>query len=143
MVCVLDAILGVSLGLFFSAFATTEFQAVQFAPIVLVPQLFLAGVFIPREEMPGWLQSISNALPLPYAVDALKQVSTHTEATPQMWRDVAVVAVFIVAALLGGAATLRRRTPRTRPARPAGRRSRTPSPSRGRGTTRSRPGPRA
>ena len=111
MVCVLGAILGVSLGLFFSAFAQTEFQAVQFAPIVLVPQLFLAGVFIPREEMPGWLQSVSNALPLPYAVDALKQVSTHTEATPQMWRDVAVVAVFIVAALLGGAATLRRRTP--------------------------------
>ena len=72
MVCVLDAILGVSLGLFFSAFAQTEFQAVQFAPIVLVPQLFLAGVFIPRDEMPGWLQSISNVLPLTYAVDALQ-----------------------------------------------------------------------
>jgi ABC-2 type transport system permease protein len=111
LVCVLVSILGVSLGLFFSAFAQTEFQAVQFAPIVLVPQLFMAGVFIPNEEMPGWLQSISDVLPLTYAVDALKQISIHTEATPQMWRDLAVVAAFIVAALLGGAATLRRRTP--------------------------------
>jgi ABC-2 type transport system permease protein len=110
MVCVLDAILGVSLGLFFSAFATSEFQAVQFAPIVLVPQLFLAGVFISRDEMPGWLHSISNALPLTYAVEALQQISTHTDATPRMWRDVGIVAVVIVAALLGGAATLRRRT---------------------------------
>jgi ABC-2 type transport system permease protein len=110
MVCVLDAILGVSLGLFFSAFAATEFQAVQFAPIVLVPQLFLAGVFIPRDEMPGWLHSISNALPLTHAVEALQQISTHTAATPRMWRDMGIVAVFIVAALLGGALTLRRRT---------------------------------
>ena len=59
--------------------------------------------------MPGWLQSVSDALPLTYAVDALKQISAHTDATPQMWRDMGVVAVFIVAALLGGAATLRRR----------------------------------
>jgi len=111
MVCVLNAILGVSLGLFFSAFAQTEFQAVQFAPIVLVPQLFMAGVFIPREQMPGWVQSISDALPLTYAVEALKQISTHTDATPRMWRDMALIGVFIVAALLGGAATLRRKTP--------------------------------
>ena len=110
MVCVLGAILGVSLGLLFSAFAKSEFQAVQFAPIVLVPQLFMAGVFTPRDQMPGWLQSVSDVLPLTYAVDALKQISAHSEATPQMWRDMAVVAVFIVAALLGGAATLRRRT---------------------------------
>lgn len=110
MVCVLGAILGVSLGLLFSAFAKSEYQAVQFAPIVLVPQLFLAGVFISRDQMPEWLQPISDVLPLTYAVDALKQISTHSGATPQMWRDTAVVAAFIVAALLGGAATLRRQT---------------------------------
>lgn len=110
MVCVLNAMLGVALGLFFSAFAQTEFQAVQFAPIVLVPQLFMAGVFISREEMPGWVQSISNALPLTYSVEALKQISAHTDPTPRMWRDLAVIALFIVAAVLGGAATLRRRT---------------------------------
>ena len=110
VVSVFVAMLGVALGLFFSAFATSEFQAVQFAPIVLVPQLFMAGVFIPRDDMPGWLHSISDALPLTYAVDALQQISAHADATPRMFRDIGIVAVFIVAALLGGAATLRRRT---------------------------------
>ena len=111
MISVLGAILGVSLGLLFSAFATSEYQAVQFAPIVLVPQLFLAGVLVPRDAMPGWLEAISNVLPLSYAVEALQQVSTHTAATPRMWRDIGIIAVFIIAALLGGAATLQRRTP--------------------------------
>jgi ABC-2 type transport system permease protein len=108
MVCMLTAVLGVALGLFFSAFAETEFQAVQFAPIVLVPQLFLAGVFIPRDDMPGWLHAVSNVLPLTYVVEALQQISANADATPRMWRDVAVVAAFVVAAVLGGAATLRR-----------------------------------
>jgi ABC-2 type transport system permease protein len=111
MISVLGAVLGVSLGLFFSAFATTEFQAVQFSPIVLVPQLFLAGVIVPRGEMPGWLQAISNVLPLSYAVEALQEVSKHPTATPLMWHDTAVLTAFIVAAVLAGAATLQRRTP--------------------------------
>jgi len=111
MISVLGAMLGVSLGLFFSAFATTEFQAVQFSPIVLVPQLFLAGVLVPRDRMPGALQAVSNVLPLSYAVEALQQVSNHAIATPQMWHDTGIVAVFIVAALLAGAATLQRRSP--------------------------------
>jgi len=65
-------------------------------------------VFIPRDEMPGWLHSFSNVLPLSYVVDALQQISANTEATPRMWRDVGVVVAFIIAAVLGGAATLRR-----------------------------------
>jgi ABC-2 type transport system permease protein len=89
-----------------TAFAATEFQAVQFEPLVLVPQLFLAGVIVPRDEMPGWLQPISNVLPLSYAVDAMQQVSTHTAATPRTWHAIGIISVFIVAALLGGAATL-------------------------------------
>ena len=111
MISVFGAMLGVALGLFFSAFAETEFQAVQFSPIVLVPQLFLAGVLVPRDRMPGVLQAISNVLPLSYAVEALQQVSTHAAATPQMWHDIGILAVFIVAAVLAGAATLQRRTP--------------------------------
>lgn len=110
LISVLDAVLGVSLGLFFSAFATSEFQAVQFAPIVLVPQLFLCGLLVPREQMPHALHVISDCLPLSYAVDALQQVSTNAAPTGRMWHDIAVVSAFIVAALLGGAATLRRRT---------------------------------
>ena len=110
MISMLGAVLGVTLGLFFSAFAATEFQAVQFGPLVLVPQLFLAGVLVPRESMPGGLQAVSDVLPLSYAVEALQEVSTHPGATLRMWHDTGIIAVFIVAAVLGGAATLQRRT---------------------------------
>ncbi|EKT80350.1 ABC transporter permease [Rhodococcus opacus M213] len=111
LIAVLNAILGVALGLLCSAFARTEFQAVQFMPVVVVPQLFLCGLLVPRDQLPTWLEWISNALPLSYAVEALQQVATHPGATGLMWRDLAVVAAFALLALSLGAATLRRRTP--------------------------------
>ncbi|TSD98015.1 ABC transporter permease subunit [Skermania sp. ID1734] len=110
LVAVVDATLGVALGLLCSAFAQTEFQAVQFMPVIVLPQLFLCGLLVPRGQLPDWLEWISNVLPLSYAVDALQQVSDQG-ATAQMWRDLVIVAVFAVVALGLGAATLRRRTP--------------------------------
>jgi ABC-2 type transport system permease protein len=111
VIAVLGAILGVALGLLASAFAKTEFQAVQFMPVVVVPQLFLCGLLVPRDQLPTWLEWISNVLPLSYAVDALQQVSMNAHATGQMWRDLAVMALFAAAALTLAAATLDRRTP--------------------------------
>ncbi|GAA5059844.1 ABC transporter permease [Nocardia callitridis] len=110
LIAVVDAVCGVALGLLASAFARTEFQAVQFMPVIVAPQLFLCGLLVPRGELPGWLEAISNVLPLSYAVDALNQVATHPTATGAMWRDLAVVAGFAVVALCLAAATLRRRT---------------------------------
>lgn len=110
LIAVIDAMLGVALGLLASAFARTEFQAVQFMPVIVLPQFFLCGLLVPRGQLPGWLEAISNVLPLSYAVDALEQVSTHTGATGQMWRDALIVAVFAAVALGLAAATLRRRT---------------------------------
>ncbi|MHA7652031.1 ABC transporter permease [Mycobacterium sp. ML4] len=106
-----NAILGVGLGLLFSAFARTEFQAVQFIPLVMVPQLLLAGVIVPRAAMPGWLEWISNLMPASYALEALQQVGTHTELSDTAVRDMLVVLAFAVASLCLAAATLRRRTP--------------------------------
>ena len=110
MIAVIDAVLGVALGLFCSAFARTEFQAVQFMPVVVVPQLLLCGLFVPREQMAGWLQAISDVLPLTYAVEALGQVGAYASATATMWRDVSVVLGAVLVALVLSAATLRRRT---------------------------------
>ena len=62
-IAIINAVLGVGLGLLCSAFARTEFQAVQFMPVVIVPQLLLCGIIVPREMLPDWLQWISNALP--------------------------------------------------------------------------------
>ncbi len=110
-IAVVNAVLGVALGLFCSAFARTEFQAVQFLPVVVVPQLLLCGLFVPRGQMTGWLQAISDAMPLSYAVEALAQVGAHADATTTMWRDLTVVTGAAIVALVLAAATLRRRTP--------------------------------
>jgi len=110
VVAVVDAILGSALGLFVSAFARTEFQAVQFMPAIVIPQLLLCGLLVPRDRLPDLLSRLSDVLPLSYAVDAMQHLTTSS-STGQVWRDIAVVSAFAVAGLALGAATLRRRTP--------------------------------
>jgi len=110
LIAVVDAVLGVALGLLASAFASSEFQAVQFMPVIVLPQFFLCGLLVPREQMAGWLQAVSDVLPLTYAVDALQEVGRSTEPTGTMWVDVAVVAGVAALALALAAGTLRRRT---------------------------------
>lgn len=104
-----NALLGMSLGLFLSAFARSEFQAVQFMPAVVMPQLLLAGLFVPRSQMPDVLEGVSNALPFTYAYDALVKVAADS-VDARFWLDVVVTCGCVVLALVLGAATLRRRT---------------------------------
>ncbi|WP_235737459.1 ABC transporter permease [Nocardioides alcanivorans] len=110
VVAVSDALLGTALGLFVSAFARTEFQAVQFMPAVVIPQILLCGLFVPRAALPDVLEAISDVLPLSYAIDAMTTLVDSSDAG-DVWADVAVVLAFAVAGLAVGAATLRRRTP--------------------------------
>jgi ABC-2 type transport system permease protein len=110
LVALLDALLGTALGLFVSAFAASEFQAVQFMPALIFPQLILCGLFTPRSSMHPVLEAISDVLPMSYAVDGMNQVLTHTDLTATFVRDVAIVAGCAVLVLAVGAATLRRRT---------------------------------
>ncbi len=111
VVAVVDALLGTAIGLFVSAFAQTEFQAVQFMPAFVLPQFLLCGLLVARDQMPDVLHWISNILPLSYAVDAMTTVSTKADATGDVIVDLVIVLAFAVAALLLGAMTLRRRTP--------------------------------
>ncbi|MGO4256519.1 ABC transporter permease [Marmoricola sp. RAF53] len=108
VVAVLDAVLGTALGLFVSAFARTEFQAVQFMPLIVIPQILLCGLFIARDDLPDVLHVVSDLLPLSYAVDAMTAVTV--DADPAILGDVALILAFAAAALVGGALTLRRRT---------------------------------
>lgn len=105
-----NALLGMALGLFLSAFARTEFQAVQFMPTVLLPQIILSGLLIPRTAMPRGLEIVSDALPLSYAYDALAKITADNTGT-WLWLDVVIVLGSIAIALLLGATTLQRRTP--------------------------------
>ena len=109
LLAVANAVLGSTLGLFVSAFAQTEFQAVQFMPAVVFPQIFLCGLFVPRDEMATWLRVISYFLPLTYAYDALARVAAD-DLDARFALNVAVVCGCIVLAIALGAATLRRRT---------------------------------
>ncbi|MFC9984302.1 ABC transporter permease [Microbacterium keratanolyticum] len=109
-VAVVDAVLGTALGLLASAFAQTEFQAVQFMPVLVFPQIILGGLFMPRDQMPDVLSAISDWLPLSHAIDAIQAVA----AGDQGW-DVGgpllIVAAFAVGFLVLAPLTLRRRTP--------------------------------
>lgn len=107
---VVDAVLGTALGLLMSAFARTEFQAVQFMPLIVLPQVLTCGLLIARDEMAGWLEAISNALPMSYAVEALQEIGARSDLTATLVRDLAIVVGATVIALGLGALTLRRRS---------------------------------
>lgn len=108
VVAVVDAVLGSALGLFVSAFARTEFQAVQFMPALVIPQILLCGLFVGRADLPPVLHGISDVLPLSYAVDAMRKVAG--DAHPALWGDLSLVAAFAVAGLVLGALTLQRQS---------------------------------
>ncbi|WP_327049175.1 ABC transporter permease [Microbispora sp. NBC_01189] len=111
LVALLDALLGTALGLLCSAFARTEFQAVQLMPVVMIPQLLLGGIIVPRGRMTPVLEWVSDVLPMSYAIEAMAHAAADPAPGGEFWRDVALVAGSAVLALLLGAATLRRRTP--------------------------------
>jgi len=109
LVAVVDAVLGTALGLLASAFARTEFQAVQFMPVVVFPQILLGGIIMPRDQMPDALHAISDWLPLSYAVDAVNAVTRGDDGW-DVYGPVLVVVAFVVGAIVLASLTLRRRT---------------------------------
>jgi ABC-2 type transport system permease protein len=109
VLAVANAVLGSTLGLFVSAFAQTEFQAVQFMPAVVFPQILLCGLFVARDDMAAWLRGVSYLLPLTYAYEALSRTAAD-QLDARFALDVTVVCACIVLAVGLGAATLRRRT---------------------------------
>ena len=110
LLAVLNAVLGSALGLLASAFAATEFQAVQFMPALVLPQILLCGLLVPRSQMSGWLDAVASVLPLTFAYDALHAVSVDGDDLSGVAGELAVVIAFIAAGIALAALTLRRRT---------------------------------
>lgn len=110
LVVIGQALLGIALGLFFSAFARTEFQAVQFLPAVVAPQFLLAGLLVPVDQMPGWLEAIARVMPLTYAFEALDLIMLQGKSLSDstVLIDIIVIFGWVAAALVLGALTLRR-----------------------------------
>ncbi|MBM6405580.1 ABC transporter permease [Phycicoccus sp. CSK15P-2] len=111
VIAVVDAVLGTALGLLASGFARTEFQAVQFMPAFILPQFLLCGLLMPRDRMPGVLETVSDVLPLSYAVDAMKDVTATADPLGDVLPSLGVMLLWVAAALVLGSLTLRRRTP--------------------------------
>jgi ABC-2 type transport system permease protein len=110
LVATVDALLGTTLGLLVSAFARSEFQAVQFMPAFVLPQFLLCGLLTPRDQLPGVLEAVSNVLPLSYAVDGMRTLAAVADGTGDVVQDVLIVLGFVLGSVLLGSATLRRRT---------------------------------
>jgi ABC-2 type transport system permease protein len=110
LITLLNALLGVALGLLASAFARTEFQALQFMPVIVLPQLLLCGLLHPRAQMPAVLRWASDVMPLSYAVRALEQVAGRPSIDIGYWRDAVIVLGCVIAGLGLAAVTLQRRT---------------------------------
>lgn len=104
------ALLGLGLGLLASAFARTEFQVVQFFPMIIIPQLLLCGLFVPRDQMGSVLRAISDVLPMSYAVDGIHHLVHESGVPSAAVADLAIVLAFAVGAIVLGALTLRRAT---------------------------------
>jgi ABC-2 type transport system permease protein len=105
------ALLGMGLGLLASAFASSEFQVVQFMPAMILPQLLLCGLLVARAAMPRGLHAASDVLPLSYAVDGMHHLTRQPGAGGALWGDIVIVLGFAAGALVLGAGTLRRQTP--------------------------------
>lgn len=110
LIAALDAVVGVALGLMTSAFARTEFQAVQFMPVVVGPQIFLCGLLVPRDQLPDALRWVSDVLPMSYAVDALTTLREGADVTTGLVVDLGVLAAFGLGALVAAALTMPRTT---------------------------------
>jgi len=109
VVAVLSAFLGTTLGLLVSAFATSEFQAVELVMPILMPQILTCGLFVARSHMAQLLQWLSDVFPLTYGVDAMKQVAMHTQWSSTLTKDMLVVVAYGVGALILGSITIRRK----------------------------------
>ena len=108
LVAVLSALLGTAAGLFASAFAKSEFQAVQFMPAFIFPQLLTCGLFTARENMAEFLQKISDFLPLTYCVEATKQAVFHSGWSGDLTKYTLIMAAFIVGFMIFGVLSIRR-----------------------------------
>ena len=111
LVAIVDALAGTALGLLASAFARTEFQVVQFMPLIVFPQILLGGIFIPRDQLPDGLRQISDWLPLSHAIDALNAVASDSHDAAWIGGQLLIIAAFAVGAIVLGSITLNRRTP--------------------------------
>jgi len=107
---ILVGIVAVCMGTFFSAFARNEFQMIQFIPLIIVPQIFLSGLFIQTSQLPYVLEWISKFLPLTYGVEGIRALMQQGQSLLDIGNDIGILAAFAVGLLVLASLTLRQKT---------------------------------
>ncbi|BAW92913.1 ABC transporter component [Actinomyces sp. Chiba101] len=110
LTALLDAFVGVAMGLLVSALSRTEFQAVQFMPLLIGVQVFLCGMLVPRGQLPSALEPVSQAMPMSWAVNAVGEVQAGAAVTQGLVMDAVVLAVIGLVLLTAAPLTMPRRT---------------------------------
>jgi ABC-2 type transport system permease protein len=105
---VLIGVLAVCLGIFISAFARTEFQMIQFIPLIIVPQVFVCGLIFPVSQMPDVLQWLAKFLPLTYAVDGIRALMLDGKSLLNIGKEISVLAAYAVGLMILAGVSLRR-----------------------------------
>ncbi|MDF7636796.1 ABC transporter permease [Leuconostocaceae bacterium ESL0958] len=107
LINILLALVALALGLLVSTLASSEFQMIQFIPVVVVPQLIFSGI-IPLNTMADWAQVIGDCLPMKYASNAMTEVVLHGQGFGQIWTDLLALFIFLVLLTAGNIFGLRR-----------------------------------
>ncbi len=107
---VLIGINAVCLGTFFSAFARNEFQMIQFIPLIIVPQVFVSGLFIPTSQLPVVLEWVSKFLPLTYGVEGIRALMLQGQSLPDIGKDIGILAAYAAGLLILAYLTLRQKS---------------------------------
>ncbi|MGX2945827.1 ABC transporter permease [Enterococcus alishanensis] len=92
---ILIAFSALVLGIFVSTFASSEFQMMQFLPIVVIPQIFFSGI-ISLDSMASWVKGLSYIFPLTYEADALSSVMLKGQGWSYIRFDLSILSVFII-----------------------------------------------
>ncbi|USK85094.1 ABC transporter permease [Peribacillus asahii] len=95
LINLLLALVALSLGTLLSTFAASEFQMVQFIPVVVIPQIFFAGI-LPLDGMADWLQAVGKVMPIYYAAGALKGVMYQGLSLSEISGNIFALVVFAV-----------------------------------------------
>jgi ABC-2 type transport system permease protein len=98
---------GLVFAIFLSAFARSEFQAVQLIPLVIIPILLLSGIVIPLSQIPEIIRWVSYILPTTYAIHLIRQIAIEGVILDPFNFDLLFQIGFFIIFLLGGRFSLR------------------------------------
>ncbi|BAP85782.1 ABC-type multidrug transport system, permease component [Paucilactobacillus hokkaidonensis JCM 18461] len=89
------ALVALAFGILLSTFANSEFQMVQFIPLMVIPQIFFSGI-IPLDSMAGWVKDISYVIPIKYSGDAATKIIMNGQGLLDVLPDIGVLLVFLI-----------------------------------------------